>query len=191
MSEPAALVLGGTGMLAGCVARLLAQGWHVVLPSRRKPSYPDNGPGRAARAALRPPGHTKWVAADWSHPDQLADRAREALGKPASLLVARVHASYRESVLHAVAPLLAPRAPVVEVYDSSEINPVCGLADPLLEGHPTQQVMLGFVRHRGVARWLTQEEISAGVLEAVRRALWGRPSSMHHIGELDTWPVRH
>jgi len=31
-----ALMVGGTGMLAACTSALVAEGWHVVLPSRQK-----------------------------------------------------------------------------------------------------------------------------------------------------------
>jgi NAD(P)-dependent dehydrogenase (short-subunit alcohol dehydrogenase family) len=197
MSERTALVLGGTGMLKGCADELLAQGWQVVLPSRR----PDGVLGRAAKAALRGRDHVPHVtegqgsrvavAADWARPVELAERVREVLERPADLLVAWVHASYRDSVLRAVAPLLAPHAPVVEVHDSGSINAVEGVPDPALDGHPTQQVVLGFVRHGGSTRWLSHEEASVGVLEAVHRALDGRPPSVHQVGEIDTWVMRH
>ncbi|MDQ2588478.1 hypothetical protein [Saccharothrix yanglingensis] len=197
MSERTALVLGGTGMLRGCADELLALGWHVVLPSRR----PDAVLGQAARASLKRGGHVPQaderaralrVAADWARPEELADKVRDALaGRPADLLVAWVHTSYRAAVLRAVAPLLAPHAPVVEVLDSSEINPVRGVPDPTLEGHPAQQVVLGFVRHGGGTRWLSHEETSVGVLDAVHRALEGRPPSVHQVGEIDTWEARN
>lgn len=195
MNERTALVLGGTGMLKGCAEELLNQGWQVVLPSRR----PDATLGRAARAALRGGGHVpqqarhraRPVAADWALPDELVERVREVLDRPADLLVAWVHASYRDAVLRAVTPLLAPHAPVVEVHDSGAIHPVRGVPDPALPGHPTQQVVLGFVRHGGSTRWLSHEEASAGVLEAVHRALEGRPPSVHQVGEIDTWVMRH
>jgi NAD(P)-dependent dehydrogenase (short-subunit alcohol dehydrogenase family) len=201
MSERTALVLGGTGMLKGCADELLAQGWQVVLPSRR----PDGTLGSAAKAALRGRGHVPHVnrveddkggqrvavAADWARPRELADRVREVMERPADLLVAWVHASYRDAVLRAVAPLLAPHAPVVEVHDSGAIHAVRGVPDPALDGHPTQQVVLGFVRHGGSTRWLSHEEASVGVLEAVHRALDGRPPSVHQVGEVDTWVMRH
>ncbi|WP_447003465.1 hypothetical protein ACRAKI_27900 [Saccharothrix isguenensis] len=201
MSERTALVLGGTGMLKGCADELLEQGWQVVLPSRR----PEGALGRAAKAALRGRGHLPHVSqvqevgeakritvtADWSRPQELADRVREVMDQPADLLVAWVHASYRDAVLKAVAPLLAPHAPVVEVHDSGAVNPVRGVPDPALDGHPTQQVVLGFVRHGGSTRWLSHEETSVGVLEAVHRALDGRPPSVHQVGEVDTWVMRH
>ncbi|WP_158851985.1 hypothetical protein [Saccharothrix deserti] len=201
MSERTALVLGGTGMLKGCADELLAQGWQVVLPSRR----PEGTLGSAAKAALRGRGHVPHlsqaqgekggrkvtVAADWAQPHELADRVREVMERPADLLVAWVHASYRDDVLRAVAPLLAPHAPVVEVHDSGAIHPVHGVPDPALDGHPTQQVVLGFVRHGGKTHWLSHEETSVGVLEAVHRALDGRPPSVHQVGEVDTWLMRH
>ncbi|WP_309114595.1 hypothetical protein [Saccharothrix sp.] len=190
-----ALVLGGTGMLKGCADELLAQGWQVVLPSRRAGS----GPGSAALRALGGRGHVPQeaqgnqptlVEADWSRPEELANRVRAALKAPADLLVAWVHASYRVPVLEAVAPLLAPDAPVVEVHDIGDINPREGVRDPILPGHPTQQVVLGFVRHGSTTRWLSHEETSVGVLEAVHRALDGKSPSIHQIGEVDTWAVR-
>lgn len=170
-----ALILGGTGMLAGVAAALLDDGWFVVMPSRRRPSEPvTNGNGR---------GDARWVKADWTVPAALADASREALGEPADLLVAWVHREVRTGVLRAVSPLLAPRAPVVEVHGSASANPVGGCPDPILDGHPTQQVVLGYVRHAGRTRWLTHEEISHGVLDAVRRALAGKPPHVHQVGE--------
>src|SRR5262245_22507734 len=110
MAARRALVLGGTGMLAGVATALLDDGWYVVLPSRRRPGTPaTNGDGRGAH----------WVKADWTMPDVLADAARDALGGPADLLVAWVHREVRTGVLRAVVPLLAPRAPVVEVHGSA------------------------------------------------------------------------
>jgi len=169
MAARRALVLGGTGMLSGVADALLVDGWQVVLPSRRKPTVD----GRAAR----------WVKADWTEPATLAATAAEALGGPADLLVAWVHRGVRMSVLRAVAPLLADDAPVVEVHGSASANPLGGCPEPVLTGHPTQQVVLGYVRHAGRTRWLTHDEVSAGVLDAVHRALDGKPPHVHQVGE--------
>ena len=174
MAARRALVLGGTGMLAGAAATLLDDGWQVVLPSRRRPSLPvTNGNGRGAR----------WVRADWTDPTELTRAAADALGGPADLLVAWVHREVRTGVLRAVSSLLAPAAPVVEVHGSSSANPLGGCPDPVLAGHQTQQVVLGYVRHAGRTRWLTHEEISAGVLDAIHRALAGKHSAVHQVGE--------
>jgi hypothetical protein len=172
MTARRALVLGGTGMLAGVAASLLDDGWHVVLPSRRRPATPTTN-GRAA----------DWVKADWTEPDTLVAATAQALDGPADLLVAWVHREVRVSVIRAVAPLLADGAPVVEVHGSASANPLGGCPDPVLPDHPTQQVVLGYVRHAGRTRWLTHDETSAGVLDAVHRALDGKPPHVHQVGE--------
>lgn len=179
-----ALVIGGTGMLAGCVAALVQDGWHVVLPSRRYAPIPAEagGNGTGSSKAL-------WVEADWAEPRVLAARAEKALGGKADLLVAWVHSAARPSVLRAVGPLLAEGAPVVEVHGSASANPVGGCPDPVLEDHPTQQVVLGFVRQDGRTRWLTHAETAAGVLDAVQRALDGRAPGVHQVGEFRSYPA--
>jgi hypothetical protein len=163
-------------MLAGCVESLTAEGWQVVSPSRRRP--PDT------HGAI-------WIQADWSQPDELAERAHIALGGLADLLVAWVHGSFRVPVLRSVSPLLAEDCPVVEVHGSASANPVQGCPEPVLSGHPTQQVVLGFLRNAGRTRWLTHRETSAGVLSAVRRALEGRPHAVHQVGEFRPWTALH
>lgn len=206
-----ALVLGGTGMLSGCVSALVDAGWNVVLPSRRYAPIPaersqaEPRPGMAAVAALGRPGHRPtaspaetrqgsgralWVRADWSQPDVFAAKAGKALGGPADLLVAWVHGGDRETVLLAVAPLLAPGAPVVEVHGSSSAKPSLGCPEPVLADHPTQQVVLGFVLTGDRPRWLNHQEISDGVLTAVHRAIEGRPSAVHQVGEFHSWARR-
>lgn len=184
MTVRRALILGGTGMLSGCATTLVQEGWHVVLPSRRHAPMPDlSGNGDTERKAL-------WVKASWWEPEALAADARRALGGPADLLVAWVHSEVRSSVLRAVAPLLAAGAPVVEVHGSASANPLLGgCPDPVLEDHPTQQVVLGFVSYAGRTRWLTHREISDGVLDAVRRALAGRPAAVHQVGEFRRFPA--
>lgn len=166
-----ALVLGGTGMLAGCAQRLVARGWHVVLPSRNQPLMADEGPGRAARASISRGHRPTWVRADWTKPVELASEVEyELAGRPVNLLVAWVHESYRENVLKAVGHLLAEDAPVVEVHTHSPVP------DPVLDRHPTQQVLIGHFAHDAAQH--TRE----AVLDAVVRALEGRAPSLHQVG---------
>lgn len=166
-------------MLAGTAAALVREGWHVVLPSRRYAPMSADLPADVEPSADR---RALWVAADWSDPVGLAQRAGKALGGKAELLVAWVNNSVRAELLSAVEPLLTPDAPVVEVYGAAA-DPVGGCPEPTLN-HPTQQVVLGFIRFGGIVRWVTHQEISDGVLHAVRRALAGRPSGIHQVGEL-------
>lgn len=169
-------------MLSACASVLVADGWHIVLPSRRYapiPTLPSNGSA----------GRALWVAADWSDPDSLAKRCRKALNGPVELLVSWVRREHRTALLSAVAPLLAPDAPVVEVHGSAAYDPVTGYPDPVLADHPTQQLVLGFVAVGQTSRRLNHEEISEGVLDAVDRALAGKPPGVYQVGEPRPWLV--
>jgi hypothetical protein len=173
-------VISGTGMLSACTSVLVAEGWHVVLPSRRYAPIPTTPGGTGTGRAL-------WVAADWSDPADLARRARRALGAPAELLVAWVRHEHRAAVLHEVAPLLKRGAPIVEVHGSAAALLSQGYPEPVLPDHPTQQVVLGFVPVGRTSRRLSHEEISAGILAAVRRALADKPPALHQVGEPRPW----
>ncbi|PXY19722.1 hypothetical protein BAY60_31905 [Prauserella muralis] len=180
-------------MLSAVALDLATDGWRVVLPSRRYCPLPtedmaDAGTrpsrwGRGRRKERVGSGRAIWVEAHWDRPRELARGAEKALTAAAELLVAWVHESYRRSVLGAVEPLLAPKAPVVEVRQLSDLAFLPEEPEPLLAGHPTQQVLLGNLSEDAADRPLGQQEITRGVLHAVERALEGRPSSLHQIGE--------
>jgi len=177
------MVIGGTGMLTACASTLVDDGWHVLLPSRRHAPIPAvSGHGGEGRAL--------WIEADWSDPDGFARRARRVLRGPVELLVTWVHREHRADVLHAVSPLLAMDAPVVEVHGNAAADAFGGYPDPVLADHPTQQVVLGFVPIGHTSRRLTHDEISDGVLAAVRRALEGRPPSVQQVGRPRRWFLR-
>ncbi len=177
-------------MLSGVSGWLAGQGWHVVVPSRRYCPIPvDDTADEAAEDASADDagasrGRVRWIEARWERPERLAQDAGRALGGPADLLVSWVHSAYRVPVHNAVAGLLADDAPVVEVYGGSWREP-----EPTLSGHPTQRVVLGYVREGASTRWLTHAEIVDGVLVAVRRALADRPFTEHHVGETASRPV--
>lgn len=178
---PQALVIGGSGMLTACASRLVADGWHVVLPSRRYTPLREVPAGPATGRAL-------WVAADWSDPIGLAERAGRALAGPAELLVTWVHREHRAALLSAVAPLLSRDAPVVEVHGSAAFDQVTGCyPDPVLTDHPTHQLVLGFVPVGRTSRRLSHEEILDGVLDAVDRALSGKPPGVYQVGDPRPW----
>ena len=154
--SPRAVVLGGTGMLAGVASHLVGEGWLVVLPSRRYSPLPDLAEPGSGRAL--------WVQALWQRPHRLAHDTANALGGPADLLVAWVHEEFRQAVLQAVEPLLAARAPVVEVFGTPTGDRPGREVPATSPGHTTQQVVLGYVREGKRTRWLTHAETVAGVL---------------------------
>ncbi|RNL86050.1 hypothetical protein [Halostreptopolyspora alba] len=169
------LVIGGTGMLAGTVRGLAARGWELVVPSRRRPGFVEHSE------------NVRWVRGEWADPAELAGAVTREGSASCELLVAWVHTPHRESVLRAVEPLLTPHAPVVEVWASATRDPLATLPPAALD-HPTHRVVLGYERSENSVRWLTDTEISEGVLAATFAALTGAPPTVHEVGALRPWP---
>jgi len=158
------LVVGGTGMLAGVVDQLVADGHRVLLPSRHP------GEGRPGVVAF---------AADWSDPSALRDAVTAHLDGALDRVVVWCHHPYRPEVTAVLAPLLeSSGSPVVEVWGSTALTDLWDHRPDATSIH----VMLG---HRqlddGTSRWLTNDEISAGVIDALQRPA----GSTLVIGSLD------
>lgn len=184
-----ALLLAGAGMLRRVARELAVEGWEVVLPSRRYAPVPADEPDLRAvrwtagnRHTTVGTGRAIWVQAHWDAPAELARKAGEVLTGPADLLIAWVHESYREAVLAAVEPLLSDDAPVVEVTAIPAHGDAAEPPQPYPD-RPTQHVLFGSTSDVSVGRPLGHEEIERGALDAVRRALDGRPTSVLRLGE--------
>ena len=139
-----ALVVGGTGMLAPATRALAARGHAVTSIARRAA---DLGPG------VTP------VPVDYRNDDELRAalaRATESRG-PIELAVCWIHTDALQAP-RIVAGALAPGSRLVQVFGTR----VWPLADVLLHV-AYRRVLLGSIG----GRWLTNEEISAGVLDAV------------------------
>lgn len=163
-------------MLNGVTRTLVYDGWNVILPCRRYSPVPLDGD--------EPSGRAVWLEAHWDRPEELAQQVAETLdGKSVDLLVTWLHDSYREPVSKAVEPLLAPAAPVVEVWSQTSATtvPEQPTSEPLA-GHSVQRILLGEVSAFDEERALGQGEIVASVGAAVDRALSGAPSSRHEAG---------
>ncbi len=161
------LVLGGTGMLAPAVRRLLADGTTVVSASRR----PERLEAHPFLTGIR---------ADWSNAEGLAGEVAPHGSFDSAVLW--VHLEHRPTVYRAVSPLLADDAVVVEVSGSGGRVPEAReLATTLLAGRARtlRRVLLGSMPHGFGRRWLTDEKISAGALAA----LHGGPAEQV-VGEL-------
>jgi molybdopterin-guanine dinucleotide biosynthesis protein A len=146
-----ALVVGGTGMLARATRGLVERG-HMVTCIARRPA--DLGPGVVSEEAdYRDTAALRAVLA----------RATASRG-PLELAVCWVHTDAPDAP-GIVASSLAPGARVVQVF-GTQVRPLTN--PPLHVAY--RQVLLGSVG----GRWLTHEEISAGVLEAVDadRPVW-------------------
>lgn len=169
------LIVGGTGMLSGLTKALAGDGGRLSLLSRQASAFPD----------------VEGFEVDYY--DAAAFRraldAAVARSGPVDLAVAWFHAL----------KLQAPRLLAEQV--SGRMFQVLGsaLADP---AHPerleraravaadlpdcaARQVVLGFRIEAGGSRWLTNAEISDGVLEAIRT-----DRAYTIIGQAEPWSAR-
>ncbi len=170
---PHVLVVGGTGMLSGLVEALAGDGGRLSLLSRR------------ASTANRP-GVTGY---DVDYHDAPAfTAALDAIG-PVNLAIVWFH------TLKIAAPRrLAERVDgrLFQVLGSATGDPAhperlaaaAGVAEGLADCR-LRQVVLGFLVEGGRSRWLTDAEISGGVLDAVRA---DRAFSV--VGQTEPWSAR-
>ncbi|CAN7342572.1 hypothetical protein LJR164_001960 [Phenylobacterium sp. LjRoot164] len=167
------LVVGGTGMLTGLVEALAGDGGRLSLLSRSASQHPggfdcdyhdEAAFGRALAAAIERSGPID-LAVAWFHtlkiaaPRLLAEQVRGRMFQVLGSATADPAHPHRLATAAAVADGLA----------------TCRL----------RQVVLGFRVIDGCSRWLTNDEISDGVLDAVRS---DRPMSV--IGQVEPWSAR-
>ena len=171
-----ALVIGGTGMLRWACTTLAGRGADVTVVAR--------DPGRLhtlATEAAGMPGRIAPLACDYSDPQRLESALEATLrerGRPDPTI-----AWMREDALaglHAVARVLeeatvgagqAGACRLVHVLPSAARSPVVRkrYRDEFARYGALRyrQVVLGFVIDEGVSRWLTDTEISDGVLRSL------------------------
>ncbi len=181
-----ALVIGGTGMLRrGTVA--------IAERSRRLTAVARTTASLAALARLLADRDgDRYETLDWDQPEQFVlglQRLVNQVGHP-TLVLAWLHDMN-----------LGPR--VAEVISSPrtvcDFFQVLGSGGGSPQGGATAlraqvealsdvryfQVVLGFKRESGASRWLTDDEISDGVLEAIRKR-----EAQHSVGTLEPWDQR-
>lgn len=178
-----ALVVGGTGMLGGAVRALSADGWRVSVLARR------------ARAFAEEIGVSGF---DCDYHDEAAFTAAVAeaarANGPIALAIAWFHTLKIEAPRRLAEAVGGPGAPgrYVQVLGSAMADPArpdrLGFAASIVEGAPhcqLRQVVLGFQLEEGGSRWLTNAEISRGVLAAV-----ASDAPLSVIGVSEPWSAR-
>lgn len=176
-------------MLRGVSLHLARLGHAVSVIARRRKRLQS-----LVEAAAGFPGEIVPLQVDYGDSAELEgalERSAEALG-PIQLVVCWVH-SVANDPLSVVAKTMAAAsysARLFHVRGSAVANPAEGgprvprsvLAFPAL-GY--RQVVLGFVIENGRSRWLTHQEISGGVIEAVTS---DREYSI--VGTVEPWSMR-
>jgi hypothetical protein len=187
-SSPLALVVGGTGMLAGVVRGLVRAGCRTAVVARNASRI------TGVVAGTRDPERVLAVPADYTRPDSLKVALDAALmsGERFATAVLWVHRPHRPVVREVVSGLLAADALLVDVLGSAALDPSRERppAPPSLpeSGVTYRQVVLGFTEGQGGSRWSTHQEISDGVLAAV--ADGDRGPATRVVGRVEPWADR-
>lgn len=142
------LVVGGTGMLAGLVAALAEREGEVTVIARRERAVPSG---------------VVQLALDYRNTVELRRGLAGAIRErgPIGLAVCWIHTDAPEAP-GVVAESVAPGGRLVQVF-GTRVWPLSSVPD----GVEYAQVLLGGIREGSGSRWLTNEEISTGVLAAV------------------------
>jgi hypothetical protein len=177
-----ALVVGGTGMLAGAVRGLVARGWRVSVLARRASAF-----------AMREPG-VVGLDCNYNDTDALVatlNRARDGEGA-IDLAVGWFHTLGPAPMLATRTGCLGTPGRFFHVLGSAMADP--DQPDRLRRAARSaedaayclyRQVVLGFVLEGQGARWLTNDEISAGVLKAI-----DDDAAVSTIGVTRPWAAR-
>lgn len=179
MPEGPALVVGGTGMLRK-VSRTLALDRPVAVVSR--------GGERLDSLVAKSPSVIP-VAVDWKRTRDL-ERALWKVTKETgafALCVAWIHSDAAEAPT-AVAPFVRGHFYHVLPCEAAGPKPPDPGRRERFAKFPDlayHEVVLGWVPEKGGSRWLTNEEISRGVLTAIA---WAKASTV--VGKVAPWSAR-
>lgn len=178
-----ALVIGGTGMLAGAVGGLLRGGLTTVVVSRRPPGPNAFGALDEDSGLLIP------VSADYADARRFAETLGQVVARtgPFHLALLWVHTESRRHAYTAVA--LARGALVVEVLGSGAAAPTARPPRPprALRHVRHRAVVLGFTGEGPRTRRLDHGRISDGVLAALRAP---EGEHLHLVGRVRPWEHR-
>ena len=185
-----AFVIGGTGMLRQVSLTLAKRGYNVSVLARNPKRL-----SAMKEAAAGFSGKIETFSLDYRDGEALRKSLQDAVKQfgPIELVVAWIHG-------------IAPQAPqIVGKYVSTRQNQTCRFfhvlgsasSDPSRSDNQRRaqfegldhllyrEVVLGFVKAKEYSRWLTHEEISAGVLEAIDQ---DQPRWI--VGTVQPWSAR-
>lgn len=187
--RPHALVVGGTGMLRGLTLSLAGQGYTVSVVARNVHRLQS-----LAETAGQYSGRINPLSLDYRHGGQLRTELAEAIEQhgPLVLAVCWIHSTAPDALqqIGEVIALSSVPCRLFHVRGSAAANPAAGAGQlpEWLADYPNiqyRQVILGFVVEPGGSRWLTHQEISAGVMAAVRR-----DAPYYVVGTVEPWSQR-
>ncbi|ADU31093.1 short-chain dehydrogenase [Evansella cellulosilytica] len=178
-----ALVIGGTGMLSEATLWLCRQGYHVHVIARNKKKM-KNLIYKVHDTAIISP-----LYVDYRDNENLRKVLKQLMqeGGHIDLVVSWIHADGKNAfnIVNEEVSALNQRWSLYHVLGSSSDLKKIEMMVSLPEYCSYYQVQLGFVIENDRSRWLTHEEISKGVIDAIK----GR-EKCSVIGSLEPWDKR-
>ncbi|APV48715.1 hypothetical protein BWI17_02865 [Betaproteobacteria bacterium GR16-43] len=180
-----ALVIGGTGMLRRASAVIARQSEYFTAIARTSASLET----LAREIGSSPTDGHSFVALDWGKPDQfISDLFRLfEQGDPPTLVLAWLHDAALGPRVATALSSQGTHCDFFQILGSSAATPGARAAGLTSEfGRVAHhQVILGFKVEGASSRWLTDEEVSSGVLEAISMR---QPT--HVVGTTAPWERR-
>jgi NADPH:quinone reductase-like Zn-dependent oxidoreductase len=182
-----ALVIGGTGMLQQATIALARR-------SRRLTAVARTAASLAALARLiGDRGSDRYEALNWNQADEFVldlQKLVDEVGPPSFVLAWLHDMSLGARVAAAVSPPQRRPGDFFQVIGSSGGNHhgnAKALRDQVAEVSAVRyfQIILGFKREAGASRWLTHDEVSTGVLDAIAKR-----EACHIVGTVHPWEQR-
>ena len=175
-----ALVIGGTGMLSGVSIWLSENGYHVSVIGRN--------PKKMQQLLDQNPSQMTPLFVDYTNNEELAKQFHRIQKKngPIHLVIAWIHSTGQN-----VIPCLTECLSRSEPWKLFHVNGSSSNLDEIKEKTKVpirvnyQQILLGFKIENGISRWLTNEEISTGVIEAIAEDKFEQI-----IGTIEPWYKR-
>jgi hypothetical protein len=177
-----ALVIGGTGMLKRVAESLSKEGCHVSVMGRS----PEHFTGMMKEISA-PPGMISFIQADYYRPAQFEEGIKQAVRDRGMFdLAATWMRSDASDSFQWLLQYIAKDDKLTELYEIKGSH----ASREHFEGRDSanlkwMRIILGFRLDGKRARWLTHEEISDGVLEAIRQK-----TSLYTAGVTEPWEKR-
>lgn len=158
-----ALVIGGTGMLAKASVWLSENGYHVSVIGRN--------PEKMQQLLEQNPAQLTPVLIDYTLTSELARQisAIQQKNGPIELAIAWVHSTGPHAI-PSVLRMFPANQPVAFFHVNGSNSNLKDIKAKTAPPHHIlyHQIQLGYKIENGISRWLTHDEISQGVIEAVR-----------------------
>ncbi|WP_026583915.1 hypothetical protein [Bacillus sp. J33] len=180
--EKHALIIGGTGMLKYVAEWLTREGYKVSVSGRTIEKFID-----AFGSRNKSESRIAFIQADYYCCDSFASQIQEAIrqGGNVGLCICWMRSDAEKSFEWLKSYLGRSDNPVQlyevkgshasrERFTSSKINNL-----------KWNRVILGFKREKGRSRWLTDQEISEGVMNAIKKG-----KELYIAGEVEPWDQR-